>query len=292
MKHLSFLLSLAALTIVSFEPAQGVTEITLDHADGLRGGDPVVAAPQFDSAIILDTVYGMNSSGELPAATNLKFMMRWVYLSGYYPIHRFANGFRVYSPDGATWQPIVLDTMSHSWTTRFDLIIDINYWSANGSGADTAGIWGDVMMGSGIPAPFDTLVWWIETKVYQADIGKHLCIDSSYQPSVGYWVWEEEIGSSLFPGWSGPHCFEIAACCNGDGVRGNVDNLVGPAGEVDVADLTYLVGYLFQSGTAPPCEDEANVDAIVGPGGPIDVADLTYLVAYLFQAGSAPAACP
>ena len=59
-----------------------------------------------------------------------------------------------------------------------------------------------------------------------------------------------------------------------------------------MADLTFIVGYLFQGGTAPPCEDEANVDAIIGPGGPIDVADLTYLVGYLFQAGPAPAPCP
>ncbi|MEW5994065.1 MAG: hypothetical protein AB1744_06680 [Candidatus Zixiibacteriota bacterium] len=59
-----------------------------------------------------------------------------------------------------------------------------------------------------------------------------------------------------------------------------------------MADLTYLVAYLFQGGAAPPCIEEANVDGIIGPGGPIDVADLTYLVAYLFQGGPAPAPCP
>jgi hypothetical protein len=82
------------------------------------------------------------------------------------------------------------------------------------------------------------------------------------------------------------------SCCNGDGIRGNVDDLVGPAGEVDAADLTYLVAYLFQGGPMPPCEGEGNVDAVGGPGGPIDVADLTYLVAYLFLGGPDPAACP
>jgi len=81
-------------------------------------------------------------------------------------------------------------------------------------------------------------------------------------------------------------------CCNGDGIRGNADDVIGPAGEIDVADLTYLVNYLFQGGPAPPCIDEGNADGIVGPGGPIDVADLTYLVDYLFQGGPAPPACP
>jgi hypothetical protein len=73
---------------------------------------------------------------------------------------------------------------------------------------------------------------------------------------------------------------------------------VGPAyicGDVDgsgenpnVADLTYLVTYLFQGGPAPPVTDAANVDGIVGPAGPVDVSDLTHLVAYLFQGGPAP----
>ncbi|HWR82856.1 MAG TPA: PQQ-dependent sugar dehydrogenase [Candidatus Deferrimicrobium sp.] len=77
-------------------------------------------------------------------------------------------------------------------------------------------------------------------------------------------------------------------CCDN---RGNVDGVVGAAGPVDVADLTFLVAFLFQSGGASPCDEEGNVDALVGPAGPIDTSDLTYLVAFLFQGGSAPTAC-
>jgi hypothetical protein len=87
-------------------------------------------------------------------------------------------------------------------------------------------------------------------------------------------------------------CDTGGPCCDGDGVRGNADNITGPGGEVDVADLTFLVAYLFSGGPVPPCIDEGNVDGIIGPGGPIDVADLTYLVAFLFQGGPAPAPCP
>jgi hypothetical protein len=84
------------------------------------------------------------------------------------------------------------------------------------------------------------------------------------------------------------------ACCCVD--RGNADGIVGPGGPIDVADLTYMVDYLFGSPSGPisPCPEHANVDAIVGPGGPIDVADLTYLVDYLFgsPSGPPPPACP
>lgn len=62
--------------------------------------------------------------------------------------------------------------------------------------------------------------------------------------------------------------------------------------QYDVADLTFLVSYLFSGGTEPPCSEEANVDGLEGPAGSVDVADLTYLVAFLFTAGLAPAACP
>ncbi len=93
----------------------------------------------------------------------------------------------------------------------------------------------------------------------------------------GYW--------QSFSGGSG-------GCCNGDGLRGNVDLMSGPGGEIDVADLTYLVEFLFKGGPAPLCEDEGNVDGLEGPGGPIDVADLTYLVDYLFKGGPEPPACP
>ncbi len=66
--------------------------------------------------------------------------------------------------------------------------------------------------------------------------------------------------------------------------RGNVNGL----GAITVADLTYLVSYLFNSGPTPPCLDEANVNGI----GSITIADLTYLVSFLFNSGPLPAACP
>ncbi len=56
----------------------------------------------------------------------------------------------------------------------------------------------------------------------------------------------------------------------------------------DVADLTYLVDYLFNGGPAPLIPEAANMDGIVGAGGPVDVSDVGYLVEYLFNGGPAP----
>ncbi len=68
-------------------------------------------------------------------------------------------------------------------------------------------------------------------------------------------------------------------------VCGDVD---GDGSTANVADLTYLVDFLFHQGPAPPVLAAANVDGLTGVGGPIDIADLTYLVDYLFNAGPAP----
>jgi hypothetical protein len=72
----------------------------------------------------------------------------------------------------------------------------------------------------------------------------------------------------------------IASCCT---LRGNVNNVGG----ITVADLTFLVQFLFNAGSAPSCTDQANVNAVGG----ITVADLTYLVQFLFNGGAAPSDC-
>ena len=56
------------------------------------------------------------------------------------------------------------------------------------------------------------------------------------------------------------------------------------SGQVNVADLTYLVDYLLKSGQAPPLECAANAD---GKNG-ITIEDLTYLIDYLWKGGPEP----
>ncbi len=74
------------------------------------------------------------------------------------------------------------------------------------------------------------------------------------------------------------------ACCKD--IRGNVNGDV--TDQINVADLTYLVDYLFRDGPSTPCSDEADVNG----DGSINVVDVTSLVHYLFRSGSLPALCP
>ncbi len=75
-------------------------------------------------------------------------------------------------------------------------------------------------------------------------------------------------------------------CCMDN--RGNVDNDLND--EINVADLTYLVDYLFSGGPIPPCGAEGNVNGDANEFILVD--DLTYLTDYLFNGGPPPPSCP
>jgi len=77
--------------------------------------------------------------------------------------------------------------------------------------------------------------------------------------------------------WVKDYLVESCSCCQ---IVGDVDhNGSGP----DIADLVYLVTYMFQNGPEPPCMWEANMNGSVNPEP--DITDLVYLVTYMFQNG-------
>ena len=60
----------------------------------------------------------------------------------------------------------------------------------------------------------------------------------------------------------------------------------GSGGALNIADLVYMVDYMFTGGPEPPVMAMADVD---GSGGNLDIADLVYLVDYMFSQGPPPA---
>ncbi len=104
-------------------------------------------------------------------------------------------------------------------------------------------------------------------------------------------------GNPIYPSWDGPHCYTIGAggCCL-EPLRGDID--YNGLAVIDIADLVYLVDYMFTSGPAPQCWMEANVDCsdAIPPNGidgpeDIDISDLVFLVDYMFTQGRPPCLC-
>lgn len=78
---------------------------------------------------------------------------------------------------------------------------------------------------------------------------------------------------------------DAGGCCV---MRGDVNH--DGAELIDIADLLYLVDYMFTGGPAPVCFDEADIDASTTE--PLDISDLLYLIDFMFTGGPAPNACP
>ena len=54
----------------------------------------------------------------------------------------------------------------------------------------------------------------------------------------------------------------------------------------NIADLVYMVDFMFNDGPLPPIMAAANVDGLNGDA--IDIADLVYLVDFMFNEGAPP----
>ncbi|UCG60485.1 MAG: hypothetical protein JSV52_09115 [Candidatus Zixiibacteriota bacterium] len=90
--------------------------------------------------------------------------------------------------------------------------------------------------------------------------------------------------------WADSISFDVLIdydCCVG--MRGNLDG--DPLDSVTVADLNFLVAYLFQGGPLPDCIPEGNVNGSAGSETP-DLNDYQYLADYLYNAGPPPVQCP
>ena len=282
---------------------------------------PVMGA----SGISLDEIIGSWTyfpDELLCTGTNVIFKFRLTNETGSY-IAGMTTGFEVYSPDGATWT-----TTTGAWLvdchTWFDLTCGVRPHGVTGSGADTIGFEGAKLMQQGIPPGFDSVVFLIAVGPIDDSWGGYtLCIDSSYYPPGGIWMWGLNPGGNFPPGWDGPYCYQIGVIPgddqDGDGVWWGCDNCEGVYNpdqtdtgwdgvgdacvgyccyirgdvdhngdtQIDIADLVYLVDYMFNAGPTPVCFGEADLDA----NGVNDIADLVFLVDYMFNDGPPPVAC-
>jgi hypothetical protein len=282
---------------LSFTPAQadlGRRDVVVGVTDGI---DTTTCVVKFNvpgaNRISLDSVIGLES-GAIAAGRLTSFNLRvaidpnvGLYMSAY------SNGFRIYSPDGATWSGVngqYLPGWPLGETTGFDNVA-IGKWGIDGLGSDTIAFAGAVIFSTmGAPPGFNEPSWQISLQVPRAiDLdGLSLCLDTVTRfPPTNQWKWVDRPGTEYFPAWDGPHCYPITVteCCAG--LTGNIN---GDAGDnVDISDLTTLVNYLFVTYQPLPCPSEANVNGDAGCN--IDISDLTTLVNHLFVTFQTPAPC-
>jgi len=156
-------------------------------------------------SLLLDHVDGLYATDTIPVNQEVTFYIRII---GDNVSHDgIANGFRVYSPDGATWNTTVADTLPLGWPVMFPLVFAINKFSIDGQGADTAGYGGAKLFTGGLPANFNEVSYKITIGPIDASYhGKTIVLDSSFYRPTGTWKWA---GPDVFPAWGGPYAFKI-----------------------------------------------------------------------------------
>ena len=269
----------------------------------------IVPLPATAANVDIEKVDGVVAGNKVPVGREISIYIR---ITNTFPdtIRQIANGFRIYSPDGAVWYPHpfidssiaitgewLYDTTFYGtwtdsastygghWSEYFDPFDVESYGDSSlGIESDTVGFWGyDFCSCSGVVPSQSLVTWQIRyDSIASSSLGATICIDSSSLrggPSGWYY------GGVHTPTWDGPYCFEIVAdCC--EGFRGNIN--LDQYDTIDISDLTALVGWMFKSGDSPPCPSEADVDG----NGNHDIQDVTHLVGYMFRGGPQPAACP
>ena len=235
----------------------------------------------------VDSLY----NGKVQPDQPLKFHIRWTNNTGY-SMKGSSNGFRFYLTNrgeipNTNFNTIILDLdpLNTNELLEFQYVKEI--FDTNGTGSDTVGFDAVALQDQiGIPIGFDDIIGSITTTISSDYAGDTLCIDSSFVSPVGVWKWATASGgSSFFPDWSGPHCYEILpSCCIG--MRGNFNN--SHDNQIDISDLVSLVSFMFLNGNSPTCDEEADFNG----DGTLDIADLVDLVAYMHLGGDPPADCP
>ena len=228
-------------------------------------------------AVSVSQIQGLDTTRGLVVDQTIRYFIH--YEVGLDTLTIFHNGFRIYSPDGASWSP----------TTAMELVplsmffdgvgSGINLFGNDGVGADSISLFGASIFGPGLESGFSGDLFFIQTMLSEEQVGKTLCLDSSFVALSG-WLW----GGGRIPSWDGPHCHEIVSCCVGH--RGDIN---GDGKGPNIIDLSRLIDFIFRGLPEPECKLESDVDS---DGLSSKITDLSFIVDYLFRGGPLPEPCP
>ncbi len=161
-------------------------------------------------------------------------------------------------------------------------------WSADANQLPGRFLFGGAAAGGGVPL-LSTSTRFATMKLLGSQLTDTLgtfCVDNIFFPPAGTWEWASHL-PSINPDFQGqpsdglgsapPVCFPVVK-------RWWIKGDANGDGNVSIADVVFIVNYIFASGPAPNpvYAADANCD------GSVSIADWVYLVNYIFVGGPAP----
>ncbi len=202
-------LAIIVLTLIAlFAAACSKSDETDTPTDPGGGGGGGGGGGTTGAAVTISSVDGLAGTGMIHAGQTITIHFWFTNNTGK-SITGSTNGIEVYSPDGANWNTATIDT-SGVGKALYDGGVFLNYFSVNGTGADTVGFGGFRLTGSGIPDGYDAEGFSLILGPISAGyVGKQICVDSAFYPPGGAWLWALDGGGNAYPEWGGPYCWTI-----------------------------------------------------------------------------------
>lgn len=135
------------------------------------------------------------------------------------------TGFRVYTPNAATWTTTNIDSVVLSGSTAvigktlFEGVYQLPKFSVDGALSDTVGLglitFDPVNPARGIPpnvqydSAFVITVGPIPAGQLAGNHNQTICIDSSFFRPAGDWLWGDSANNGIIPDWGGPYCWTL-----------------------------------------------------------------------------------
>ncbi|MCX6833167.1 MAG: cohesin domain-containing protein [candidate division Zixibacteria bacterium] len=122
-----------------------------------------------------------------------------------------------------------------------------------------------------------TLLITINFKVKSTATPSTIVIDSAFVPPAGRFVLSNTLGVPLKP--------QFVHCRQGDIILGDTPcGDVDGSGNINIADVVYMVNYIFKHGPPPQDASGGDVDCDLS----VTIADVVYFINYIFRGGPQP----
>ena len=167
-------------------------------------------------AVYLGAVDGL-VGGQIPCnlGTDVVFHFGYTNLDHVNKAKSITNGFLLTVTGGATWTNGAYGD-EFSWGPagdNFDLVWSVNPSPWLGQSGDIIGFGGSAVTGPGLVPGYDgPAVYFTVNFGFQAGLdGQTFCIDSTFYPPSGAWMWAYGASVGSFPpAWDGPYCWVLS----------------------------------------------------------------------------------
>jgi len=266
-----------------------------DQSDG--DGDGVGDVCEYGDTLYIDAARAGQAASEDTILSDCAHEFR-LWFKNRDTLGAISLGLRIWSPDSLAWtwvaQPggwgsdgqgtghACVTSVPGSRMSDPDSVWDlygffVNENNMDGQTPDTIQLGGIGINGRLSPGPLEHMLSIHFSVTVPYGEVRTLCIDSTFIPPAGDFIFVDALGNSIVPDVVSETCWPVRALC------GDVTDDVS----INIGDAVSLIAFIFKGGPPP----EPLVSGDENCDGRVNIADAVYVINFIFKDGPAPC-CP